>query len=245
MPKPTSPLPRTARIPKRTRTARAETASPAPRRDYGGIGHAQRSDDRRARLLAAALQLFAQQGYAKTPIEQLCAEAKVTARHFYELFESREALLAALYSRIAEELRAAMLVALATPATTPDAQIAAAVRAMIHHYLDDARRARIGVLEVVGVSAAMEKRRRGVIHEIAALLESYLGALAAQGQLPRRNYHLASVAMVGGVNELLAEWLTVATPPSITTLTDEISLLFRALLRGAALVSRDHSGDLA
>lgn len=209
------------------------------------MAHAQRSDERRARLLEAALHLFAQQGYAKTPIEQLCAEARVTARHFYELFESREALLAALYGRIADELRAAMLAALAAPAATADVQIAAAVRAMIHHYLDDARRARIGVLEVVGVSPAMETRRRGVIHELAALVESHLGALAARGQLPLRNYHLASVAMVGGVNELLAEWLTVPSPPGIATLVDEISLLFRALVRGAALISRDEPGDLA
>lgn len=212
------------------------------RRAYAGLTPAARAAERRARLLAAALQLFADQGYAKTPIEQLCVAAKVTARHFYELFESREALLTALYLQIADELRQTMLTALARPAATVERQISEAVRAMIRHYVTDARLARIGVLEVVGVSPALEKHRRGVIHQLAELLETYLARLAAQGQLPSRNYHLSSVAMVGGVNELLANWLTVSKPPSMTTLIAEVELMFRALLLGMAAIDQNSTG---
>lgn len=211
-------------------------------RAYRGLAAEQRVAERRERLLATALELFARQGYARTPIETLCAEAKVTARHFYQLFASREALLEALYDGIIQELREAVLAAVSMPGLTLDEQIPLGVQAMVSHYLDDARRARVGVLEVVGVSAAMEQRRRAAIHDIAAILEGYMMSLAARGELPARNYHLISVALVGGINELLADWLTVSQPPTIAQLSTEVIDILNALIRGASLISRDTNG---
>lgn len=207
-------------------------------RAYRGLAAEQRVAERRERLLATALELFASQGYARTPIETLCAEAKVTARHFYQLFASREALLEALYDGIIQELREAVLAAVSMPGLTLDEQIPLGVQAMVSHYLDDARRARVGVLEVVGVSAAMEQRRRAAIHDIAAILEGYMMSLAARGELPVRNYHLLSVALVGGINELLADWLTVSQPPTIAQLSTEVIDMLNALIRGASLLKR-------
>ena len=161
----------------------------------------QRAEERKARLLAAALELFARQGYGRTTIEALCSEAKVTARHFYQLFDSREAILRALYDNIIADLRAGVLKAMSAPELNLSEQIPLAVSAMVHHYLEDSRHARVGVLEVVGVSPQMEARRREAIHDMAGLIEAYLNNLVSKGELPKRNYHLVSVALVGGINE--------------------------------------------
>lgn len=205
-----------------------------PSRAYRGASPTQRAEERRQRLLAAALELFARQGYARTPIETLCSEARVTARHFYQLFASREALLLALYNDLVDDLRQAVLAAIAVPGLSLDERIPLCVQAMVSHYLADARRARIGVLEVVGVSPAMEARRRAAIHDMAGLIEGYLQDLAARGELPARNYHLLCVAVTGGINELLAEWLTVPSPPDPASLGAEVTELLKTLLRGAA-----------
>ncbi|WP_291808400.1 TetR/AcrR family transcriptional regulator [Limnobacter sp.] len=206
-----------------------------PTRAYGGVAAEQRAEERKARLLAAALELFARQGYARTTIEALCSEAKVTARHFYQLFDSREAILRALYDNIIADLRAGVLKAMSAPNLSLSEQIPLAVSAMVHHYLEDTRHARVGVLEVVGVSPQMEARRREAIHDMAGLIEAYLGSLVERGDLPKRNYHLVSVALVGGINELLAEWLTLENPPDIPELSEEIINILNALIRGAAL----------
>ncbi len=176
--------------------------------------------------------MFSTRGYAHTPIELLCAEARVTTRHFYEQFESREALLSALYETIIGELRLAVLDALRQPDLTPQRRVDAAICALVQSYCGDPRRARIGVLEVVGVSARMEKRRRALIHEFAGLLEDYADMLAQQQLIPKRNYHLISVALVGGINELLAEWLTSAQRLDIQQLVDVIGEMLRALILG-------------
>jgi len=43
-----------------------------------------------------------------------------------------------------------------------------------------------------------------------------------------------SVALVGGINELLAEWLMLENPPDIPELSEEIINILNALIRGAA-----------
>ena len=215
----------------------AKAASPvrraaSERRGYGGRSAAELHAERRARLLDAGLELFAQRGYARTSIETLCSAARVTTRHFYELFPSREALLVALYEQIVGEARQAVLAAFLAPEPDPKQRIHKGLNAFIRSYVEDARRARIGVLEAVGISPALEQRRREVIHEFAQIIRSYADSLVAAGLLPKRDFHLLSVALVGGINELLAEWLTVAEPPSIRVLTDEIALMLQALILG-------------
>jgi len=84
------------------------------------------------------------------------------------------------------------------------------------------------------VSPQMEARRREAIHDMAGLIEAYLNNLVSKGELPKRNYHLVSVALVGGINELLAEWLMLENPPDIPELSEEIINILNALIRGAA-----------
>jgi AcrR family transcriptional regulator len=214
--------------------AEPPAATPPARRGYGGRSPEAMDAERRRRLLDTALELFATQGYARTPIEQLCAESRVTARYFYQLFSSREALLKALYDEIIARTRASTLAALLQPDPDLMGRIDRAVAAFIEVYVQDPRCARICVLEAVGVSPAMEAHRRATIHAFAGMVEQFVAQLVAARLLPARDYHLISVALVGATNELLAEWLTVTPTPSIERLIDELQQLFRAVVRGGA-----------
>ena len=187
--------------------------------------------ERRERLMQAALQLFGTQGYANTTIETLCSEAKVTTRHFYQVFSSREELLLAVYNQITEELQVSLFSAMMVERQGLQEKMQQVIQALVNNYLTDSRRAQIGVLEVVGASAIVEKRRREVIHGIAIHLEQFMDALAAENQLPQRNYHWLAVALVGGINELMAEWL-MNQSLSLEQLTDEIFYLINMFMAG-------------
>ena len=187
--------------------------------------------ERRERLMQAALQLFGTQGYANTTIETLCSEAKVTTRHFYQVFSSREELLLAVYNQITEELQVSLFSAMMAERQGLQEKMQQVIHALVNNYLTDSRRAQIGVLEVVGASAIVEKRRREVIHGIAIHLEQFMNALAAENQLPQRNYHWLAVALVGGINELMAEWL-MNQSLSLEQLTDEIFYLINMFMSG-------------
>jgi AcrR family transcriptional regulator len=230
-----------AAVPSRIKKSLAKKKS-APnerksRRGYGGLTPQEQDNERRERLLSTALELFTKQGYQRTPIEQLCAESKVTSRYFYQLYETREALLTALFDKIISRTQAAMVGALSKMTLKTEDRIAEAIEAFVHAYAEDARCARICVLEAVGVSTALEKHRRVAIHEFAQIIKMHADLLAQAGMWPKRDYHLLSVAMVGGTNEMLAEWLTVKNPPSIKVLINEIQLLFQIWVRGLITVN--------
>lgn len=56
----------------------------------------QRSEETRARILSAALNQFATQGYDAASVDEICAEAEISKGAFYHHFESKQALFLAL-----------------------------------------------------------------------------------------------------------------------------------------------------
>lgn len=203
------------------------------RRRYRGRTPEQLAAERRERLLQAALELFAERGYTSTPIETLCATARVATRHFYEQFDGREAVLQALFDDIYENASQTVSAALADESQDLDTRVGTGIRAAMHYLLEDPRRARIFCLESIGVSREMEVHRRARVREIADLVKNYSNALKDSGLLPERDYSLPSVALIGALFEMIEEWLTTDTGLDTDGLSREAVLFFRALMIGA------------
>ncbi|GAC57749.1 putative TetR family transcriptional regulator [Gordonia hirsuta DSM 44140 = NBRC 16056] len=195
----------------------------AKERVYGGVSASERREQRRASLIEAGLELFGTLGYPNVPVKRICDEAGLTQRYFYESFSDREALLDAVYRSCVEALRTATATAAADYlAGVPDAVDGGAVapehvpglaRAAFSGFLDtltvDPRRARIILIEVVGVSPALEQLRLGAIHDWADLILVF-----ASGQVePSPHHRLAAIGLVGAFTQLLVDWQMAAADP--------------------------------
>jgi hypothetical protein len=85
----------------------------------------------------------------------------------------------------------------------------------------------------------MERHRRSVIHAFASIIQAQAELLAADGKIERRwNYELAGVALAGGVNELIADWLFRRDRPRIPKFAGEIVLFFLAVLQAGSASPR-------
>jgi AcrR family transcriptional regulator len=215
------------------RVAARSKISAAGARRYGGRSQQERRDQRRARLLDAGFDLFGTRGYGAASIELICAKAGVTARHFYEQFESREALLLAVYEGVIGRVWQAILKALWAKEADPRKRVAAALEVYVHTILDDPRNARIACVEVVGASAKLEQRRRKAIHEFASVIEAQANELAKQGRMPRGDFGLTSIAMAGAVNELITDAITRKTPPPVSDIVEALVRIFLAFIAGS------------
>jgi AcrR family transcriptional regulator len=182
-------------------------SSPARDRPYGGRSSQERRSERRAQLLAAALELFARDGYAATSVEALCREAGLNTRYLYEQFDNREAVLHALYEQITIEAGLAVVSAIEAAPLKVRARCAAGAHAFADAMLRDVRYVRIAYVEVVGVSAALEERRRASVRANAALLEDQARRHVAAGTIPERDYRLTTIALMGAADELVVDWL--------------------------------------
>ncbi len=219
--------------PKRGRPRKGRPSSSASG-IYRGQSSLERQAERRERLLDTAIDLFGTAGYSASPIDMICAAAGVTARHFYQQFESREALLRAAYDAIIADTQRAVLLALAGAGTTEE-RISAGVRAFVHAYLDDPRRGRIACVEVVGISQDLERHRRSVRRAFASIIQAQAEALVAAGRLERQwDYDVAGVALMGGVNELIDDWISRRDKPPVGPFAEHVVTFFMVVIQGGA-----------
>jgi AcrR family transcriptional regulator len=202
------------------------TDTQAPRRHYGGRSDAQRRAERHARLMDAGLELFGTEGYAGTSIERLCATASVSTRNFYEEFPGREALLIALHERITRQALQNASKAVAGFEERPlRERIDRMVRAYITTTSSDPKWTRLAHVEVVGVSAAVERHRLMWRERIIEFLVGQADRAVDHGEATPRDFHLTAVAFIGAVNELVYYWSMHDRSTPLDELCGELSRL--------------------
>lgn len=198
---------------------------PAGRR-YQGRTSQERTSQRRAAIIDAGLEVFGTLGYAGSSVKKICEFAGLTERYFYESFTDRESGLAEVYDQLVRQIRAATVAAVESADADVDDRAQAGLRAFIGYLTDDPRRARIVLIEVVGVSPAMEQRRHGVLAEFADLVAGVWAASRPEPLTEREQ--LTAVALVGAVNHLLVDWLMTGRRQAPDELTDICATLFAA-----------------
>jgi AcrR family transcriptional regulator len=201
-------------------------------RRYGGLDAEERREERRGRLLAAALELYGTAGYNPTTITDVCRAAGVAPAHFYELFDSREGLLRSVYDGIVSETRAVVQAALAGEPDDAAARARAGLAAFCDDLMTDPRRARIQSIEVVGVSAGLEAHRHGVIRSYADLLLAQFAGIGATSDLA--TLRVLATALVGGVNEAIIDWLLTEERPPVSVVVEGLTVLYGAVARTLA-----------
>ena len=192
-------------------------------RRYGGQSAGERDRERLMRLRAAAMELFGTRGYAAVPVERLCAEAKVSTRHYYQVFSNKEDALLDIYSEITSTAVGNVGQALeATEGQDITARLRSAVRAYLGPMLDDARKARIAFVEVVGVSHRVEGTRLQFRNGIVALIERESSAAVERGELTSKDFRFRALAFLGAVNVLVHDWSIRADHVDGERLSDQL-----------------------
>lgn len=121
---------------------------------YAGTPREQRIAERRDALLQAAFELIGTQGHRAATVRAVCKQAGLTDRYFYESFDNGEDLLITLFDGLVEEMKASMQTAFAAAEPELEAVCIAGVDAFLEE-MSDPRKARILMMEVLGVSDAV------------------------------------------------------------------------------------------
>jgi AcrR family transcriptional regulator len=197
----------------------------ATARRYGNLSAAERREERRRRLLRAAVECFSRQGFSDTSIEQLCAAARVSTRTFYEEFGSREAILSELHDDLNETAFTAARRALEDCRVAGVGDVVDIVRAGLDAYFavmtNDRARARVVLIQAVGVSRELEWRRQLAVGRFAGLVADEARALVAAGLISDRDYSLTAVGVVGAIKELVTAWAVRSTELPLDAVVDE------------------------
>lgn len=195
----------------------------------------ERQLQRRERILSAAIELFTAQGYHRTRTQQLCSQAGMSLRSFYEEFANKEAVLLALHDAINTAAQKRVQAALASSAHT---DVRARITLMINTFLDsvteDPRIPRLNYVEAVGVSPALEQQHQLWVARWSTVVQAEAERAYEQGLAPARDYRLTAVAIVGAVTGLVRHWQSNQPHLNVAEIAEEASqVVIAALTRPA------------
>ncbi len=175
-------------------------------RVYRGANHEQRTAERRARLLAAAIHCFGTHGYHQTTLKMLCAEAGLTERYFYESFANFDDILCCAYEDAADAITGQIIAKVSRAAPNPHARMQAALDCYLRLISADKARARLLLIEIEGASARANATYRQRLDISTDLIEQQicygLPSKPANGLSPR----LLCSAMLGAIYHMAKNW---------------------------------------
>lgn len=183
-------------------------SSTAPRsvRSYRGEAPEVRQQQRRERLIEAALDAFAEHGYTATTMRDICAGARLTERYFYESFKNTDEMFNAVFKHLVLQLRSELFNALSKAPMTIDGLAEAGLRAFFEFIKADPRRARILLVDAVRNNLSSRRMAEEAMAEYVTMLQG----LAAQlyTELPSNvDPRLVTLGMVGMCIHLAMGWV--------------------------------------
>jgi len=199
-------------------------------RAYRGASPNQRVEQRRAQLVDAGVEVFGTVGYRAATIEHICARAGLSKRYFYESFPDSEALLLACYEWCCNEFHDALVVAVAEAPQTIEAQLRAALFGYFSAIDADQRGARITLLEVLGVSSAVDKAYAAQFQRFASSVEALAGDAFSASKLPKPQLDVIAQGIFGAIIQVATQWLLDQRRRPRAQLIDATYVLVLAIL---------------
>ncbi|MFA1544781.1 TetR/AcrR family transcriptional regulator [Actinomadura chokoriensis] len=194
---------------------------------YGGRSAAERHAERRRRFLDAGLEMFGRgPGYRATTVAALSEAAGLSTRQFYEEFRTLEDLLAELHLEVNDAAERELATALPSADGLDLAERTARLfRAYAAGITADPARVRVAFVEIVGVSARMDRQRLTRRARWVDFLCAEAAAAAERGEIADRDYRIAATAFIGGVNGLLHDWSAGWVEATLDEVIDELVLM--------------------
>jgi AcrR family transcriptional regulator len=198
-----------------------------------GLSREEVELSQRARLLQAATETVAEQGYVKTTVADILARAGVSRATFYRLFRDREDCFQAAYRANAELVAGAMAAELQQVRASGERDPLARLDRVLGVYLSALQTApalaRVFLIEVYAAGpAAIEQRRASLERFVDIVSETHRGERGVLGTKPSQRF--AAQAFVGAVSSLVTNAVGVGE-------TDQILELRAPLMRLAAQIT--------
>jgi AcrR family transcriptional regulator len=180
----------------------------AARRAYGGVPAEQRQAQRRAALLAAALDVIGTEGHARLTVAGLCARAGLNERYFYESFGHLDEVLVAVFDGVIGELTEVIVAAIAEAPDESRAKARAAIGAAIELLTDDARKTRVVFVEALAARALVARRAEVARTFVALIVDQAQQFYGAETALRIGSWgDFAAAHVLGGLAETMTAWL--------------------------------------
>lgn len=207
----------------------AVDSTKAKRRSFKGMSLEVRQAERRERLMEAGLQAYGTLGYFSVTVRDVCVEAKLTERYFYESFKNSGALFDAIYMRLVEDLQQCILTAVMQGAPEPKQMIELGLRAFFQRLSDDQRMTRILFIDAILVHENDAKSIYKAVKRFDLMTQSFIALMVPKAQENMSLVSLISTGLTGYVSHLATRWAVSGFKESVEQLLPACMVLYEAL----------------
>lgn len=201
-----------------------------PTRPFLGESAESRISARRQALLDTAFNLAEESGWKGLSIHQLCQEAGLNKRYFYESFADLDELGAALIDDLAEQLITTGQAAVQSGMQQGfDTMLLArhVLQQVIEWLVADPRRARL-LFSMASDNPRALQHRQDVISKFAQTLSAF-SIEYHQADEPHVIAKVGSALLIGGTIEIIVSWLDGKLEVSLDELVEDVASFWVAV----------------
>ena len=178
-------------------------------RQFKGLSLTERKEARREKLIEAGIHAYGTQGFFSVTVKDICNEAKLTERYFYESFKKSEALFQTVFLRMIEKIQQGLTQAVTTAAPEPKNMVTAGLSALLHMIQDDPRMARIIYIDAMLVQ---DLHNQATIQETLTQFDRIIQGfmMLVMPNLLSNNDEIALIAtgLNGYVTHIIIRWVS-------------------------------------
>ena len=189
-------------------TTRPKPTKVNKERQFKGLSLTERKHARREKLIEAGIETYGTQGFFSVTVKDVCNEAKLTERYFYESFKKSEDLFQTIFLKLIETLQQNVMQSVMQAAPDPAKMIDAGLGALLRTLKDDPRLARIIYIDAMLVQ---ELHNQATIQETMLrfdrMIQAFVMLMMPNLQRSEQEVSLIATGLNGYVTQIAIRWV--------------------------------------
>jgi len=203
----------------------------ANERQFKGMSLTERKLARREKLIEAGIEAYGNHGFFSVTVKDICTEAKLTERYFYESFKKSEELFQTIFLQLIEKLQKTVMEGVMQAAPEPKKMIHSGLTALFTMLKDDPRVARIIYVDAMLVQ---ELHNHATIQETMGrfdrMIHAFVMLMLPHIDRSEREISLVATGLNGYVTQIAVRWVMGGFKQSLEEIVAACEIVFISLI---------------
>ena len=200
-------------------------------RQFKGLSLTERKQARREKLIEAGIEAYGTHGFFAVTVKDICNEAKLTERYFYESFKKSDELFQTIFLTLIDQLQHNVMQAIMQASSEQRKMIEAGLTALLTTLRDNPRMARIIYIDAMLVQ---ELHNQATIHETMLrfdrMIQAFVMLMMPHIDRSEREISFVATGLNGYVTQIAIRWVVSGFKQSMEDVLSSCSIVFLSLL---------------
>ncbi|MEG0170802.1 MAG: TetR/AcrR family transcriptional regulator [Acinetobacter sp.] len=188
---------------------RKKNNTEAKERQFKGLSLTERKELRREKLIEAGIATYGTHGFFSVTVKDVCNEAKLTERYFYESFKKSEELFQTVFLKMIGKMQHCLTQAVLMAAPEPKNMVNAGLSALLNAIKDDPRMARIIYIDAMLVQDLHNQATiQETLTQFDRIIQAFVMITMPNAPQSAEEVSLMATGLNGYVTHIIIRWVS-------------------------------------